>query len=266
MSLPMRRLVLATPLLFGMATPVVLAASCSAEMPGPQVCDGRSPCDEGRTCVLGRCRKKATMPVSADATRVEYPPVDVAWLGGDDAQSLGSLGDKIVLGKRGAAETLVLRFAVKLPPEKKLQKALLRLEPLARCERAPGRIALELADVIAPWSSAQLARGRRPKLGIPMRIADTSATPARPLLLDVTELVRRWQQHEGRFHGVALLAHGNSASGACFSSGVSDAVGPRLQVFFWPPADAGSDASDGGDAEGGQDAGADASPKSEDEP
>jgi hypothetical protein len=189
-------------------------------------------------------------------------PDDVAWIGGDGARSVKSLGAKIVLGRSGDHEQLIMRFSVKLPENKKLQKALLRLDPLPTCEHTPGRIALEIADVIAPWSSAHIERGRHPKLGVPMRISDATTTPARPLLIDVTELVKRWQQHEDRYYGVAVLASGNSPSGACFSSGWSQGEGPRLTLYFWPPAaDAGSDAADASDGDAGDagDAGSDAS-------
>ena len=196
------------------------------------------------------------MPVSPDSTRQSFAPVDVAWLDGAEARDRDHLGDTIVLGRRGGSEKLIMRFSVTLPPDEKLQKAILRLDPLPRCEHTPGRIALELADVLEPWTSAQLARGRQPKLDIPMRLADTSATPARPLMLDVTEIVKRWSEHPDRYQGVALLAIGDSPSGACFTSGLSWGRGPRLTLYFWPPdRDAGADAADGSDGDAMPDGG-----------
>lgn len=244
----MKRALIATSLAAALASPPALA-SCAGELPGPEVCDNRTRCSTGHTCVLGRCRKDKTIPVSMDATRIVFSPVDLAWMTGDGTHPMGQLGDKIVLGKKGVGEVLVLGFSLEIPEGRRLQRALLELDPLPRCDESPGRVGLELAHVLSPWSSEGLARGRRPRLGIPMRLADASATPPRALALDVTEVVRAWQEERGRYHGVAILASGDSPTGACYSSGVSAGVGPRLSVYLWPlPTDAGVD---GGEADGG---------------
>jgi hypothetical protein len=117
-------------------------------------------------------------------------------------------------------------------------------------------MALEVAHVLAPWKSSELSGGKRPKLGIPMRAGETSVTPVRPLRIDVTEIVRAWAKHRKRYHGLAVMAAGNSPTGACFTTGLTGGDGPRLSVYLWPE-DAGMPEEDAGDAGDAGDADAD---------
>ncbi len=195
------------------------------------------------------------MPISTDAERLTFRPEDLAWITGSGIVAPPELGPTIRLGKRGETETLLMRYSVELPEDGKVQRALLVLDPLPDCAPRPGRIALELAHVLSPWRSAELTRGNQPRLDLPMRLADTRATPAQPLRIDVTEIVRRWAKHRKRYHGIALIANGTSDTGACFTTGLTWGEGPRLQIFLRPdaPADGGADAD--GDAGDDSDAG-----------
>jgi hypothetical protein len=261
----MRRALLAPALIASLALPGVVLWACGGQLPGPKVCGAPSQCGKGYTCVLGRCRVNKTMPVSARAPRLTFEPVDLALLTDGTATPQQELPATIVLGKHDEVTTLMMRFAVKLPEDARVQRALLLLEPMPECLRRPGRVDLELAHVLSPWSSSELARGKRPELSLPMTTAGTTATPARPLRIDVTELVRAWEQNRKRYHGLALLARGEGDTGACFTSGISWGRGPHLDIYLWPrEKDAGTDAAsdagdagDAGDAEAG-DAGADA--------
>jgi hypothetical protein len=233
---------------------VGLWACVSAEVPGPAVCSERESCDGDGVCVMGRCRKKATMPVSTDAPRLVFEPLDLAWVDGTGVRGPKDVASTFVLGKRGERVALYLRFAVEIPPDRRMQRAVLELEPMPRCARRPGRVALSLAQVLAPWQSSEVTVGDQPRLGLPMRLADMSVTPARGLQLDVTELVRQWQQHAKRYHGLALTAAGDSDSGACFSSGLELGHGPQLHIYLWPDEDAGAGGG-GGDADAAADGG-----------
>lgn len=241
------------------ALPGAILWACGGTLPGPRVCSERDPCAEGRTCVLGRCRRDKTMPISTKAPLLRFEAEDLAWA--DDGEVVGpdSIGDRIVLGEAGhASAKLYLRFAIAIPPAERVQRALLTLTPLPSCTRKPGRMALEVAHILAPWRSAEMSRGDRPRLDIPMRAGETSVTPARPLRIDVTELVRAWAEHKKRYHGLALMAAGDSATGACFTSGLTAGQGPTLHVYLWPDeADGGIDAGDAGDADDAGDDGDD---------
>lgn len=159
---------------------------------------------------------------------------------------------------------LLLRFAVALPPERSIQRALLVLDAMPDCARLPGRVQLELAQVRSRWQPDAVSWSRRPELDMPMRAGAVHATPHRPLRLDVTKLVRQWGEHRGRYHGLAVLAQGEGPGPACFTTGATWGQGPRLEVYLAPvktKRDAGADAADdagpdagdgGGDDDGGR--------------
>ncbi len=240
--------------------PALALWACSAALPGPPVCSERDPCTKGRTCVLGRCRKDKTMPISTNAPVLRFEPVDIAWVDDGEVLEPNELGDRFVLGRAGhASAQLYLRFAVAVPPAERLQRALLTLEPLPSCARSPGRMTLELLPIMSPWRSSELSTGRRPELDTPLRVGEASVTPPQPLRLDVTELVRAWSKHKKRHHGVVLMATGDSATGACFTSGTTWGTAPTLSVYLWPEeSDAGADGSsdrDGGGGGGGDENG-----------
>lgn len=257
----MNRLAAIALLVGGFAFPGALVWACGGHVPGPRVCSERDPCGKGKTCVLGRCRKNKTMPISTNAPLLRFEPVDLLWVDGAQAQQKGELGDRIVLGADGHADAkLYLRFAISVPPAERVQRAILNLDPLPMCDRKPGRMALEVAHIVAPWKSSELSGAERPKLGIPMRVGEASVTPPKPLRLDVTEIVKAWARHRKRYHGIALMAAGTSATGACYTSGLSYGQGPRLSVYLWPEkTDAGTkadaapkDKPDAGEGDGGK--------------
>jgi hypothetical protein len=233
-------------LLAAFGLPAAILGSCGGKLPGPRICSERAPCGAGKTCVLGRCRVEGTSPVSARAPRLSFEPEDIGLMAGDKALPRAELGPAIALGQRDASALLLMRFAVKIPASSRLERALVVLEPLPDCTRRPGRVVIEVAHVLAPWSSADLRHHRVPKMTVPMHAATVSATPARALRLDVTELVREWRAEPERYHGLALLASGDSDTGACYTSGLGWGVGPRLEVYLVPKEekDAGADAAD----------------------
>jgi hypothetical protein len=236
-----------------MALPAALSWACSGATPPPNVCSEYARCAGDRTCVMGRCRKPGTMPVSTDAPRLSFQPEDLAWLTREGAHGPLVVDDTFVLGKAGDDSALLLRFAVTLPPGRRLQRAILKLDPMPRCGQTPGRLAVSVAHILAPWRSSELSAATRPPLSLPIHVADTAATPPRALMADVTEVVREWQAHRKRYHGLALSASGASESGACYTTGLSHGRGPRLDIYLWPEQDAGS-ARDAG-TDGATDAG-----------
>ena len=241
-------------LAFFVLTALAWACSAALQLPsGATVCSERRPCPSGQSCVMGRCRKKATMPVSTDAPRSTFEPADLAWISADGVRGPDEVGETFVLGKRSDRDAMLLmRFAIALPDDARLQRAVISLDPMPQCVRRPGRIEIEVAHVLSPWRSSQLTAGNQPKLGLPMRLAETSATPAKPLRIDVTEIVQAWKEHRKRYHGVALSASGESDSGACYTTGLAYGVGPRLDLYFWPD----DEGQGGGGGEGGEQGGA----------
>jgi hypothetical protein len=171
----------------------------------------------------------------------------------------GAMGDVIELGAGHDGRVLLLRFAVGWPAAGRLQRAYLVLDPMPQCLHRPGPIRIDVAHVLEPWRSAELSPGRPPRLDTPRRAGEIAATPPRPLRLDLTEVVQEWQQHRGRYHGLALTASGENASTACYTTGASWGRGPRLEIYLWPAEkDAGADADAGDAGTDARDAGKDA--------
>jgi hypothetical protein len=192
------------------------------------------------------------MPVSTDAARRTFNAEHLATLAQHGAAREAD-HDAIVLGQRDRGEgLLLLRFAIELPERATVQRALLLLDPLPRCDRRQGRVSLELAHVLESWRPSTVSSGRRPRLGLPMRAGELFVMPAKAMRLDVTEVVRSWQREPQRYHGVALIHRGDSPSGACFSNGIRWGEPPRLQVFLAPDGEGGD--GGGGGAGGGADA------------
>jgi hypothetical protein len=224
-------------------------ATCGGELPGPRVCDASEPCASAEACVLGRCQPATKAPVSYEAERLVFEPVDVAKLSASEPTSQLGESDTIVLGDpRESQSLLLLRFALTLPSTTRLEAAVLRLDPMPRCGVMPATVRLELCQVLSRWSSDTVRWARRPELGLPMRGTSVAATPPRPFRLDVTDLVREWDLHPERYHGLGLLASGEGPGSLCFASGLRSAAGPRLEVYLAPSPDAGADAGDAGDA------------------
>jgi len=211
---------------------------CSSDLPGPKICAATAPCTAGSSCVVGRCRGDGTLPAARNAPLLQFEPTTIASLSARGEVSTNeSLGDALTLGRASDGEAMWLfRFALTLPDDARIQRALLVLDPLPGCEKRPGRMKLEVSNVLSAWSADTL-RSQRPKIGLPMRALDAPVVPARILRVDLTELVMRWREHRRRYHGLALIAHGDSATGACFSTGQSAGRGPRLEVLLAPDAD-----------------------------
>ncbi|MBI4703030.1 MAG: hypothetical protein HY744_18085 [Deltaproteobacteria bacterium] len=222
--------------------------ACTANLPGPEICSAAEPCGPGRSCVLGRCRPGAALPVGASAMRIDFTPERLARLTSAGAALGPGPAETIVLGRPDEGTTmLLLGFVLRLPADAKLQAALLVLQPAPGCPPETGELDLELAQVLSPWRPEDLSWARRPELGLPMRAATLRAAPPRALRLDVTELVEQWREHAGRYHGLALLARSDARSGACFGDGLGAVAGPHLELYLAPRPEGGPDAgADGG--------------------
>jgi hypothetical protein len=209
-----------------------LLAGCGAATPEPPVCSGTGVCGAGY-CVAGRCRPAEATPAPADARRVVLAPEDVAVLasGGDGAAARAP--EAIALGRAAEGSlVLLLRFAATWRDDAEITSAFLVLDPASGAPPAARDVRLEVARVLDPWRSDTATWGRQPRLSIPEAAAVVRRSPAVPLRIDVTAIVRDWARRRPDEHGIALLAPGDDPVGAAYSMGISEGAGPRLEVYL----------------------------------
>lgn len=233
---------------------IVLALSCAltavmacAPAPKPPVCAGAGVCGAGY-CVAGRCRPKDARIAPGDGQRVLLQPQDIAVLSSRGvaaapeppasssdvgAGARARLPEAISLGAASAGSTVLLfRFAATWHDDADVQSAFLVLDPIADAPPAAGPVTLEVARILDPWRSETATWGRQPRLSIPVVAAVARRRPAAPLRIDVTELVRAWAERASDDHGIALLAPGADPVGVACSMGISEGLGPRLEVYL----------------------------------
>jgi hypothetical protein len=210
-------------------------ASCAAPLEEGRPCSAASAvaCEQGRACVVGRCRSVDASPSSPDARRVVLAPVDLAVVASRGPDGGGDLRPEAVALGRGASGTVVMlfRFAATWRDDADVVSAFLVLDALEGAPPSGGPITFETARIVEAWQSGVVSWGRQPRLGVPRQAGTVRARPTVPLRVDVTPLVRDWARRASDDHGIALLARGDDAYGAVVSMGVSQGSGPRLEVY-----------------------------------
>ena len=187
-----------------------------------QMCLTESECRTESSCVAGRCVTHGAAPAIATARRMLYPAVDVAYVRAGDTSDEGMAVAALGCGERAL---LLLRFAVRLPPEASVVEAYLLLERATEVDDDPAPLALHAARVTEPWDSASISWARQPHiddLGAPVTRVGSASGPV--VRLDVRDIVRRWRRRARDDFGLAVLAEGTS------STGFSVALAPALHA------------------------------------
>lgn len=215
-----------------------LLASCAAPLEEGRACSGpelgiKSPCEQGRSCVAGRCRPQDALPSPPDSVRVVLVPTDVAVVASRGSGGGGaSLPETIALGREASGTVVMLfRFAATWRDDAEVVSAFVVLDALEGSPPAASETSFEMARIVEPWQAQLVSWGRQPRLGVPRTAGSLRARPSIPVRVDVTPLVREWSRRDPDDHGIALLARGQDASGAVVSMGVAQGVGPRLEVY-----------------------------------
>ncbi|AKT35960.1 DNRLRE domain-containing protein [Chondromyces crocatus] len=143
------------------------------------------------------------------------------------------LPEAIALGAASTGRTVLLfRFAATWPDNADITSAFLLLDPVEGAPPAAQDIPLEVARILDPWSADTVSWGRQPRLSIPGLAAVARRLPLSPVRIDVTDLVRAWAARARDDHGIALLASGDDPVGVACSLGITDGLGPRLEVYL----------------------------------
>jgi hypothetical protein len=143
------------------------------------------------------------------------------------------LPEAIALGGAAAGSMVVLlRFSADWRDDADVASAFLVLDPVEGAPPAASEVTLEVARILEPWSSETASWGRQPRLSIPEVAGVARRRLLVPLRIDVTEMVRAWARRAPDDHGIALLAPGDDPVGVACSMGVSEGLGPRLEVYL----------------------------------
>ena len=219
--------------LAALTTATAAIASCAAPLKEGPVCTGTGACEEGKSCLVGRCRPPDNLPSPSDALRVILPPTDLAVVASGASGGGGpSLPETVALG-RGDSGTVVLlfRFVPTWQDEAEVMSAFLVIHPLDDAPPTLAPIRFEMARIVEPWLPSTASWGRQPRLAVPLTAGTVQARPSLPVRIDVTPLVRDWAKRKADDHGIALLARGDDANGTPCSLGVARGTGPRLEVY-----------------------------------
>jgi len=202
-----RRLAIGT---FAATSIVAVSLGSASCVRPPQMCTADADC-RTLSCVAGRCIGRGATPSIANAHRILYPAVDIAYLRrGDTADEDVAIA---TLGSNDSA-LLLLRFAVQLPPETAVLEAYLLLERATEVDDDPTPLALHAARIVEPWDSGSVSWGRQPRFedsGAPVTRVHAGSGPL--VRMDVRTIVQRWRRRAAAEFGLAVVADGRSETG-----------------------------------------------------
>jgi hypothetical protein len=224
--------------LFALALALVLTA-CA---PRRQLCAGLSACPSTSDCVAGQCLAKTSGSPYVGTRRIILPPSDVALLDPDTPP--GRLPAVFTMGRAGARSTrLLLRFDLKLGPGTTLVRASLLLDRSDATMAGAAPVALHGERVIGKWNPRTVSSSTAPPVE-DIRLPRTRVDSRGPALvrIDVTDLARRWLEHNPADRGLVLVAENTSPTGVSFALGGDTAIPepgsgadlpepPRLEVY-----------------------------------
>ncbi len=167
----------------------------------------------------------------AGSTRFVSTPTRISAL--SQAYDSAALPAQVTFGGSHGRSALYLQFPTDFAGRGTPVKAFITLSARADASPDAAPVVVEAWRVNAPWQPAELrAWSDKPPLAPPFANEKTSASPARALRIDVTELVRFAAQNPAQDFGIALLARGGSGHGVSFATGISAGDAPRLEVYL----------------------------------
>lgn len=202
----------------------LVLASCAG---APTPCDRAIPCEDGTSCVAGRCLSPTADPVAMETRRVVLSATAVRVLSSRGAHPRA---DVATLGARREGETRVLlAFDAGLAPGVRVERAFLVLSADTDAPGPSAEVELSAAAILSPWHGEAVSWGRSPSIGLALATEPIVGAPRRPLRFDVT---RAFQGAErGRF-GLAVLGSGADPVGVSIDTRVGTTAGPRLELYL----------------------------------
>ena len=211
----------------------LLAASQLACAARPVPCTAPGACPQGTECLSNRCLPLGSDPVPEDSRRIVLRPTSLALVSSRAHSQAGALPPGIALGsRREGAVALYLQFEPRWRGQAPVDTALLLLDPLPATSVSTEVVAVRAWRVDQPWRRSELTWLDQPSVAPPNTDALARSSPPATLRVDVTPIVRYWQEHPRGNRGLALKARGDGAHGASYATGSSGGVGPRLELYF----------------------------------
>jgi len=206
------------------------AVVTSACAPRAQMCAAPQACVGAMACVAGRCQPAGVPEIAAPSVRrLVLEPVAIAYLRRGEDASAPALA---TLGRAGDRATLLLRFALVLPPAARVVEAYVVLARAEAVDADPTPLSLRLTRVTEPWDARALSFARSPRtedVGSPSSVVRTYGATA--VRLDARELVELWRKRsrDPSDHGVAVVAQNETATGVAFAC---SEPAPKLEVYL----------------------------------
>jgi hypothetical protein len=198
---------------------------------GPIPCTAPSACGVGQTCTAGRCARAGAEVAPVDAQRIVVAPTEIAVVssrGGD-----GTLPAEIPFGSAaGGSMVVLLKFPTPWGNRVRITSAFLTFEPSPGALPESQAVPVSVSRVLEHWSASDVTWARLPKLSATEARALAVTGPPKTLRIDVTSIVQRWSRGRADDQGMALMAPADAPVGAIYSTGVSGAAGPRLDVYL----------------------------------
>jgi hypothetical protein len=184
----------------------------------------------GSWLALACARRAIVTPISDASMRFVELPSRAAVLGA--SHSVTGLPGEVTFGSSRGRSALYLQFAPAWREHGAPLQAFLVLEPRSGAPVDPTPVSVQVWRVRSPWQpDAVHDWSDKPELALPHASAVISSSPARPLRIDVTELLRFAANNPGLDHGLALIASGGAAQGATFATGMSGDAAPHLEIY-----------------------------------
>jgi hypothetical protein len=173
----------------------------------------------------------ATEVAPLDAQRIVVSPTELAVVSPRNGGS--ALPAEIPLGSTSAGSVMILlRFPTPWGNRVRIARAFLVLEASPGAIPEPHPVSVSVARILERWSASQVSWSRLPKLSPAEARAVAVTAPPGPLRIDVTAIVERWTRERADDQGIALTAPPDAPVGATYSTGISGAPGPRLDVYL----------------------------------
>ena len=210
--------------------PVVLVAFAAC-VERERLCASTTECGTTSACIAGRCqptlkddagRVIPPMISSPLVRRVVASPTDIAYVSSHAGATPSDLPPVLILGRKGDAAALLLRFAVPIAEEESVVEAYVLLDRAAVVESDPNPISLHAARIIDAWDGRSISFERQPRweeTGSPGTIVSGSGRPL--VRIDVRDLVTHWKARDPRDQGVVVVADDVSRTGMAFAAASS---------------------------------------------